>query len=81
MLRRGEYPLIPGPLLPRCGREGEKKNSPLCHFGGEAAKMTQSQQIPRPWGRGQGWGKGPLRNMSNLLWRRIGRVNEKILIL
>ena len=41
MLRRGEYPLIPRPILPRCGREGEKKNSPLCHFGGEAAKMTQ----------------------------------------
>ena len=46
MLRRGEYSLVPRPLLPRCGREGEKKNSPLCHFGGEAAKMTQSQQIP-----------------------------------
>ena len=58
MLRRGEYPLIPRPLLPRCGREGEKKNSPLCHFGGEAAKMTQlrifSPLLPRCGGEGVG---------------------------
>ena len=45
------YPLIPLPLLPRCGGEGEK-NIYLYLLGGFAAQKIQNNLIPRPWGRG-----------------------------
>ena len=44
-LRRGCEPPHPGrplgPLLPRCGGEGEKNQDHLGHFDGKAVKMAQ----------------------------------------